>query len=221
MKQVKESDEFESSSSSDSSSNASSSSSDEAEPAPAKKAKCHKPSVQLAQKAAKKGNNLSSAQAKAMKKQARKAESEKVPDFEEELQRIEKLIETWKKNGVEDHVVQRFVARLFRKLRILDFIPSVDHALFKREIGYFRLVEMDVAGSLEISGPTNMDKIKKTAGKLINQVVDGDLAERLHRTWEGNAWILRGESINQTSSTEGKFILFYFLKNKTYFIFRK
>ena len=208
MRKAKVSDEFETSSSSDSSSDSSgsesTSSSDEAGPAPAKKAKCPKPNVQLAKLAAKKGDKLSPAQIKTQKKEARKAESEKVPDVEEELQKIEKLIETWKKNGVEDHVVQRFVARMFRKLRILNFIPSVDHALFKKEIGYFRLIEMDMAGSLDVSGPTNVDKIKKTAGKLMEQVVDGDLAERLQRTWEGNAWILRGESSNDLNSNEGK-----------------
>ena len=35
---------------------------------------------------------------------------------------------------------------------------------------------------------------KKTAGKLLDQVVDGKLAERLQQTWEGNAWILRSRS---------------------------
>lgn len=210
MKGTKVEEEFgTSSSSSESSSDSTSSSSDEAGPAPAKKAKCPKPNVQLAKLAAKKGDDLSPSKAKAMKKKARKAESEKVPDVEEELQKIEKLIKNWKKNGVEDHVVQRFVARIFRQLRILDFIPSVDHALFKKEIGYLRLVEMDMAGSLEVSGPTNLEKIKKTAGKLINQVVDGDLAERLQRTWEGNAWILRGESQNEKSLEEGKVLIIY------------
>ena len=191
-----------------SSDTSSSSSSDEEGPAPAKKAKCLKPNVELAKLAAKKGDEVTSKQAKKLKKRARRADSEKVPNVEEELRRFEKLVEVWKKNEVEDHVIQRLVARMFRLLRKLNYIPCVDYALFKKEIGYLRLVEMDMAGTLDVSGPTNRDKIKATAGKLLEQVVDGELAERLQQTWEGNAWILRSKSSNESqndTSKKGKF----------------
>ena len=98
-------------------------------------------------------DDVSSKQAKKLKKRARRADSDKVPNVEEELQRFEKLVEIWKKNEVEDHVVQRLVARMFRLLRKLNYIPSVDYALFKQEIGYLRLIEMDMAGTLDVTGP--------------------------------------------------------------------
>ena len=209
-----------------SSSSSSSASSDEAMPAPSKKAKCLKPHQQLAKKAAKKGDDESPKKLKQLRKRARRADSDKVPDFEEQLQKMEKLIDDWKKNEVEDHVVQRFVARMFRKLRTLNYIPCVDYALFKKEIGYFRLVEMDMAGTLDMTGPTNREKIKATAGRLLDQVVDGELADRLQQTWEGNAWILRSKSSNEMmngTSDAGMFFFLIFANKSCYgnnFLFR-
>ena len=221
------------SSDSDSSSEFSSSSgSDSDEPGPSKKAKCQDeekvkksppPHKVLAKLAAKKGDNESTAQLKKNKKRAREIKSEKAPDMEEMTKEFEKCLQVWKKKGVEDHAVVRMVGRVLAQLKNLGFMVSVDHAVFKKEIGVIRLMEMDIEGTLNSSGPTNREEIKRRAGDLFDQVVDGDCANRLQRTWEGNAWILREDSINSPANTSitgmsnNKFLEMRFTPDFTYF----
>ena len=126
--------------SSDSSTSTATSSSDEAAPGPSKRprvtkkvkkaAKKAKPSKVLAKNAKKKNDKKCRRSILKHVKEAQKITSEKVGQkMEKECQRVEKNLDSWKKDGVEVDALQRYVGRIMKKVKELNVIVSCDHAV--------------------------------------------------------------------------------------------
>ena len=158
----------------------------EAQPKPKKKKSVKK----LAKKAAKKGDERSEKSIMELAKQAMRIESEAVgAEMETELVRIEELISKWMADDVEEENIQRFAARILNKLKEVDVLCAVDHAIFKREIGVVRLLEMDLN---ENASDTLLDMAvnKDRADKLLSLVVGQEEMNRLDQTKQGTAWVI-------------------------------
>ena len=188
---------------------ASSSSEEECKPTPAKKAKkvvkkkARKPHKALAKKAAKRGDRKSD---KSMQQQAEKAvviDSEKLGDeMESELTRFGTVVEEWQRKGVEEENIQRFAARTLIQLQKLDVFCAVDTAIFKKEIGHVRLLELE-CGPVNSDSGLDRSKLKERANELLSIVAN---TENLDQTREGTAWT--SKEAMSTSKYAGKFVKF-------------
>ena len=149
-----------------------------------------KPKKALAKFAKKKGDKKSD---KSMQKHIEMAEkifSEKVGwEMEKELVRIEKKMETWKKKQVEVDAKQRFVGRIMRKAKELDIIVACDHGVYLKEMGLISLLELDLVGTLNETGPITPEEARVKANRLLSLVMDSDCRDRIQQTWDGMAWI--------------------------------
>ena len=178
------------SSSCSSSSSSSSSSDEECRPAPMKKLKKtpkKSPQKKLAKNAAKKGDCKSEKTILELAEEAMRIESEAVgKEMEENLVKFQQLLIKWKENDVEEENIQRFAARFLGQLKTLDILCAVDTAIFKKEIGVIRLLEMDIT-----SMDSSMDRprLNERSNQLLSMVVDTD-RNQLDQTREGTAWTL-------------------------------
>ena len=94
--------------------------------------------------------------------QARELKSEKVgPSMELFLKKIEDRIEDWHLEGVEDHVIQRFAARVLRCLQKLGILVAVDHVIFKKENEIYHVLESEF-GHPEMPPMSRMEIKEKT-----------------------------------------------------------
>ena len=182
------------------SSTSTASSSDHLAPGPSKKMKMVKkeddvkPSKMLAKNARKKNDKKCQRSILKHVEEARKVTSKKFgSQVEKELQRIEKLIETWKKGGLELDAIQRFVGRILKFVKDLDVIVACDHAVFRREMGLISLLEMDLVSTLNETGPITPEVARMKANKLLSLVLDSDCRNRIQQTWDGMAWKFRSE----------------------------
>lgn len=194
-----------STSTSDSSTSTATSSSEEAAPGPSKRprvskkvkkaAKKAKPSKVLAKNAKKKNDKKCRRSILKHVKEAQKITSEKVgPKMEKECQRVEKNLDSWKKDGVEVDALQRYVGRIMKKVKELNVIVSCDHAVFLREAGLISLLEMDLVGTLDDTGPITPQLARMKANSLLELVIDSDSRNRIQQTWDGMAWKFRSET---------------------------
>ena len=177
-----------------------SSSSEDCEPAPAKKAKKAKvspkkkmvkkataPQKKLAKKAAKKGDRKSDKTIMELANEAMKIHSEKVgQEMEKQLSTLENLFAKWKEEDVDEGDLQRFAARILKALKTLDILCAVDTAIFKKEIGRIRLLEMEIS-SMDSETGLNRQELKDASTRLLSMVVDTENG-RLDQTREGTAW---------------------------------
>ena len=148
-----------------------------------------KPKKVLAKLARKKGDKKSERSILEHVKKAEEVVSEKVGmKMEKELQRIESRITEWVEKGVELEAVQRFVARIMKKVKDLNVYVACDHAIFVKEVGVVRLLEMDLVGTLNESGPVNFNKMQGRSNELFHLAIDTAGVKRLERSWNGTAW---------------------------------
>ena len=161
-----------------------------------------KPKKALAKLARKKGDKKSERSILEHVKEAEKVVSEKVGNkIEKELVRIESRMTEWVEKGVELEAVQRFVGRIMKKTKELNIFVSCDHAVFTKEVGVVRLLEMDLVGTLNESGPVNFNKMQGRANELFHLAIDTAGAKRLERSWNGTAWCY--EPPSRTIEDEG------------------
>ena len=190
--------------SSETSSSESSSSVDQFQPGPAKKAKVLKPKKALAKLAKKKGDKKSEKSILKHVKEAEKVTSEKVgPEMEKELVRIEKNMTKWQKKGVEKEALQRFIGRIMRYSKQSDIFVSCDHAVFLNEMGLISLVEMDLTGTLNETGPVTPEQARVRSNRLLSLIIDQNVRERIQQTWDGMAWMDRSHMVSTFET--GKF----------------
>ena len=155
-----------------------------------------KPKKALAKLARKKGDKKSDKSMQEHIKMAEKIVSEKVGDeMEKELVRIEKKMKNWKKKEVEVEAMQRFVGRMMRFSKDLNIIVACDHAVYLREMGLISLLELDMVGTLNESGPITPEQARMKANQLLSLVIDSDWRERIQQTWDGMAWIDRSRAL--------------------------
>lgn len=171
------------------------SSSDSAQAGPVnKKAKVLKPKKELAKLAKKKGDKNSEKSLMEKMKKAEKVTSAKVgPEMEKELKRLEKKMAEWKEKGVETEALQRFVGRVMKQAKGLNVIVACDHAVFRQEVGLITILEMDLVGTLDESGPIDLETAKSRANHLFSLIIDSDVSNRIERTWDGMAWRIKSE----------------------------
>ena len=149
----------------------------------------------LAKKAAKKGVNKSERSILKQQQEAKKIESEMVPQMEAELVKIENHLKIWKEKKVEDHALQRFVARILAKVKDLNIIGMVDHAIFKQEMGSIHLLEMELVDTTNndtINSEREHGRVK--ANELLSKIVDISAMSRLNQTKAGTAWLVDPDS---------------------------
>ena len=183
------------------------SSSDENSPGPAKRPRVSKkvkkaiqkspkevkPSKILAKTAKKKNDKKCKRSILKHVKEAQKVASEKCPDMEKECKRVEKNLDSWKGKGVEVDALQRYVGRIMKKVKELNVIVVCDHAVFLKEVGLISLLEMDLVGTLNDTGPITPELAKMKANSLLELVVDTDCRNRIQQSWDGMAWRVRSE----------------------------
>ena len=119
------------------------------------------------------------------------------PQMEAELNKIENLLVAWKEKKVEDHALQRFVARILEKIKNLNIIGMVDHAIFKREMGSIHLLEMeicDTTGNDTINSERELGRAK--ANDLLSKIMDVSVMNRLNQTKAGTAWLVDPDSVS-------------------------
>ena len=102
---------------------------------------------------------------------------------------MEMLIKKWKEAGVEEENIQRFAARILGQLKHVDVLVGVDTAIFKKEIGYVRLLEVEIS-SMDSRRSSDRSKLKERTNELVSLVIDTDKVP-LDQTREGTAWTLR------------------------------
>ena len=189
------------SSSSEETSEETSSSSDEFQQGPAKKPKVLKPKKALAKLARKKNDKKSKRSILEHVEKAKKVTSEVVgSDIEKELVRLEKKMAIWKKKKVEPQAMQRFVGRVMFSAKSLNIIVACDHAVFLKEMGLISLLELDLRGTLDESGPITPEVARMKSNRLLSLVIDSDARERIQQTWDGMAWMDR----SLTQNSQGK-----------------
>ena len=108
--------------------------------------------------------------------------------LERELRRFDDLISECQMEGVEDHVIQRFAARLLQKLKRVNILVAVDHAIFKKENGFINVLEAEMAQDLNDSEGLSRKEVKRRMDHLLRTVVSRSLYEQLDDTMDGNAW---------------------------------
>ena len=129
---------------------------------------------------------------------ATKVVSDAIGDkMETELVKIENLLIEWKTKKVEDHAMQRFVARILAKIKNLGIVGVVDHAIFKMEMGSVHLLEMELMET-DQSNTLNSDRElgRTRATELLSQVMDATDMARLDQTAAGTAWLVNPDSLN-------------------------
>ena len=119
--------------------------------------------------------------------EALKIDSEKVgQEMENQLSHLEDLFAKWKNQDVEEENLQRFAARILKALKTLDILCAVDTAIFKKEIGRIRLLEMEIS-SMDSETGLNRQELKDAATRLLSLVVDTEDC-RFDQTRQGTAW---------------------------------
>ena len=108
------------------------------------------------------------------------------PEMEKFLKKIEDRIEEWHLEGVEDHVIQRFAARILRCLQRMDILVSVDHAIFKRENEIYHVLEREF-GHPEMPHMSEKE-IKEKTRDLLRSVISPELRERFQSLDDGFTW---------------------------------
>ena len=136
--------------------------------------------------------------------EAEKIDSDAIgPIMEREVKRMEDNIMDWHLGGVEDHAVQRFCARIFKKLRSLGFLVSVDHAVFKQELDFINVMEMQVGTDDENGDGLSRTEINRRAEKMLHSVIDwGSINGRLVSDISGQSWQIMDEGDNSTANEE-------------------
>ena len=143
----------------------------------------------LAKTAAKKGDDKSEKTIMELAEEAMRIESEAVGnEMEETVNLVENLFKKWMEMDVEEENIQRFAARILKSLQKFDIICSVDQAIFKREIGVVRLLEMELDDDVSAE---DLQPVKERADKLLSLVVNPDDMERLDQTKQGTAWVVK------------------------------
>ena len=157
----------------------------------------------LAKKAAKKGVIKTKNEILEHVKKAEKIESGNVSEVMEKcLKAIENEIEEWHLNGVEDFEIQRFVARILKKLKDLNVLVSVDHATFKKELNFIHPLEMNIS---EDNGVTlSRDQVIERSEKLLESVIDPAVRHKLDRTMHGAAWRIANDEEQEAVIRKGK-----------------
>ena len=112
-------------------------------------------------------------------------------EIEKELVRIEKKMAIWKKKKVEPEAMQRFVGRIMFGAKSLNIIVSCDHAVYLKEMGLISLLELDLVGTLNDSGPVTPEVARMKSNRLLSLVLDSQCRDRIQQTWDGMAWIDR------------------------------
>ena len=164
-----------------------------------KKSGPRKPQKKLAKKAAKKGDRKSDKSAVEMANEALKIKSDAVGDeMEKMIVKVGNLMREWQSKGVEEENLQRFAARFLAQLKSANILCAVDTAIFKQEIGYVRLLEMELS-SMNSDTELNRQGLKERANELVSMVIDTDKVP-LDQTKEGTAWILK-ENMSTTEAT--------------------
>ena len=155
-----------------------------------------KPNQLLAKKAAKKNDKKSKRSILEHVEIAQQVTSEKVgSEMEKELQRLEKKIAVWKEKDVEIHSVQRFVARIMKKVTSLNIVVGCDHAIFVQEMGLVRLLEMDLSGTMDrYPEGVNLQVMRNRANELFHLTFDSNIDSRLEQTRNGTAWLMRDQT---------------------------
>ena len=155
-----------------------------------------KPSKILAKTAKKKNDKKCKRSILKHVKEAQKVVSENCPDMEKECKKVEKNLDSWKEKGVETEALQRYVGRIMKKVKELNVIVVCDHAVFLKEVGLISLLEMDLVGTLNDTGPITPELAKMKANSLLELVIDTDCRNRIQQSWDGMAWRIRSETDN-------------------------
>ena len=92
-------------------------------------------------------------------------------------------------NDVEEGCIQRFAARMLDILKTMGILCAVDTAIFKKEIGYVRLLEADIT-SFGSQSEVGRALLKDRVNDLLSMVIDRR-ENTLDQTKEGTAWILK------------------------------
>ena len=151
-----------------------------------------KPKKALAKLARKRNDKKSDKSMQEHIEMAQQVVSEKVGmAMEKEVKSIEKKLEDWKRKKVEIEAIQRFVGRIMRKVKDLNIIVSCDHGVYLKEMGLISLLELDLVGTLNESGPITPEEARVKANRLLSLVIDSDCRDRIQQTWDGMAWIER------------------------------
>ena len=121
------------------------------------------------------------------------------------LKKIEDKMIDWQLEGVEDHALQRFAARILLCLRKMDVLVAVDHVIFKKENAMFHVLERDLCNmDLEEIPMSRKEIFEKTRSLLLS--LDPTLRGRLLSLDDGMAWeelnLSRGESQEPTRDSE-------------------
>ena len=62
-------------------------------------------------------------------------------------------------------------------------------------MGLISLLELDLVGTLNESGPITPEQARIKANRLLSLVIDSECRERIQQTWDGMAWIERSRAL--------------------------
>ena len=178
-------------------------------PTPSKRLKSDKkkgknnPAKKLAKNARKKNDKKSKRSILEHIEEAQKIHSDVIgPEMDRELERVEKKLATWKSKDVEMHSLQRFVARILKKIKDLGIVASVDHAVFQKEMGRIHLLEMDIVDSANGSEDrTDREAARNKADELLHKAFDSGAPEKLQRTLQGTTWLYGQQNASSDSTS--------------------
>ena len=158
----------------------------------------------LAQKAAKKGDDMGEKTILQLAEEAMKIDSEAVgKEMEDTIELIGDLFKKWMEKDVEEENIQRFAARILKKLQTFDIMCAVDSAIFKKEIGVVRLLEMELDDNMS---EEDLGLAKQRADRLLSLVVDPDDMAKLDQTRQGTAWMVKSPKNQKNASMrKGKY----------------
>ena len=152
-----------------------------------KKKKPVAPKKKLAKKAAKKGVEKSKNEILEHIQKAEKIDSKNVgEDMDKCVKAIEGAIEEWHIQGVEDFALQRFSARILRKLKDLNVLVAVDHAVFKKELDFIHPLEMNITKEDNVT--LSRTVVLQRTENLLKSVMVPEEGNVMESTMQGMAW---------------------------------